>query len=181
MKILIRAAGWLLSALGLLSVIEQLDFVRLSAQAEAWLGAFRLLTQRVQPLFSWVDWGWVKLDRYEVDAFMIASVFVTAKLRAYVRSSPDLLALPNRVKAISLLLTFFIIYTIYFLVPCLLLPGPLGVVAMTSIIILNMAPMIFRRLKWGKANPPPIRLFAEEFGGAATVLIGLIVVSELTK
>lgn len=181
MQLIVRLAGWFLSALGLLSLIDDASLLKISGQAEAWLISFRRVTNAIQQLFSWFEWRWMKIEHYEVDCLVIATAFISALMRAFIRSNPRYLEYPTSVVSLSVSVSLLIVIFFFWFIPCFFMPGVFGVLLTTAITAANVLPTFFRRLSWGRNEPPWARIFVEELCGVFAVAAAAVIVSEMTS
>ncbi len=120
--------GWVLGAFSLLYLIDELSPARLYGALERWMDAYAALVARVSDFaLGWIDFRWMDISDAESHILILASVLVSAYVRAEWRTERF-----NGQGVISLVfmaLYFFLVYVAVFVVaPAVLLPGIFGLV-----------------------------------------------------
>lgn len=117
--------GWLLSALSVLSIADNLDRGVISGQLSKWVTAYSSVVYRIwNTLFGWVDIYWISISELEMHLLTISVILISAIGRAsyisYLSHAKDQSKAIHKAFDVvgSLLLLAFL--------PALLLPGKLG-------------------------------------------------------
>lgn len=131
-----RILQWLLSALGLLSLIDSLSLVKLYGQLAQWMETYRNMIRFIsEQLFGWANWRWIGLSEFEANYLIIAltpiSAFCYAQARFRLIEKRDLGTDSKPAQfigvGIATLLAIMNTTIVYVLIPCLLLPPYWGV------------------------------------------------------
>lgn len=168
-----RVLGWILGALSILNLVEDLNLTRIAGFLQQWLDAYSALTRFISDvLFGWIDFGWVSLSQAEANVMVLASVVSAAFSRAYARpqiaSKADAIVLPAMYTAILVL--------IFVLLPALLLPGSLGLTGAGGGLGLILA-LAFLTKRQTDDRIPPAANVAQELVGVAGIAAILIAAS----
>ena len=79
--------GWVLGGLSLLNLIEELSPLKVLGKLKTWLDAYTSIVNDVGTfLFGWIDFGWIAIDQLEVHVLVIATILVSAYVRADIRA-----------------------------------------------------------------------------------------------
>lgn len=116
--------GWIMGGLSFLNLIRDLAPIKLYGLLAEWVGAYALLVKRLTDfLFGWIDWHWMNVTEAEGHVFILAIILASAGLRAELGlRKHKLSALRTSTPAVALFLSLVIL-------PMIVIPGPVGVVA----------------------------------------------------
>lgn len=165
-----RVFGWVLGALSILNLVEDLNLARIVGFLQQWLDAYSALTRFISEVFfGWIAFGWVSLTQAEANVLIIASVIGAAFARAYARpqitSKIEAFALPAMYTAILVVLLVML--------PALLLPGRAGLTGAGFGLGLILALAFLTKRRPGDRIPPATNVVQELVGvvGLAAILI----------
>lgn len=168
-----RIFGWVLGALSVLNLVEDLNIARIAGFVEQWLEAYAAMIRAVTAfVFGWISFGWVSLTEPEAHILVVASVLAAAFARAYARpqvaTKLDAFLLPAMYA--SLMTTLLV------LLPALLLPGRAGYVG-AGIGLALILSVSFLTGRTPEEKIPSRRAVASELVGVAGIAAILVAAS----
>lgn len=165
-----RIFGWVLGALSVLNLVEDLNLARIVGFVEQWLAAYAAMIRAITGfVFGWISFGWVSLSESEAHMLVVASVFAAAFARAYARpqisTKLDAFVLPAMYSGLMVL--------ILVLIPALLLPGDAGVNGAGIGLALILSVSFLTSRAPGERIPPARAVLSELVGvvGVAAILV----------
>lgn len=165
-----RIFGWVLGALSVLNLVEDLNLARIAGFVEQWLAAYAAMVRAITGfVFGWISFGWVSLSEPEAHVLLVASVFAAAFARAYARpqivTRLDAFVLPALYSSLMVL--------ILVLLPALLLPGSAGLNGAGIGLALILSVSFLTSRAHGERIPPARAVWSELVGvaGVAAILI----------
>jgi len=132
---ILRAFGWLIGALSLLNLIDDLSPVILYGRLDRWVKAYSEFVSDVSDfLFGWIDLWWISISETESHLIIIGMIFLMTCIRVGLKPETKNMSDSPYIEIAVLVIVYFS----SFVLPALILPGwggSVGVVLFGYIII----------------------------------------------
>lgn len=170
-----RPIAWALSGLGFVSLIDDLDLVKITGWGRDWLDAYQYTVERISGfLFGWIDWWWLGVSTSEAHALVLSIVLVVGVLRGV----SELLARygtggGESDTAVALGHVFYLLVWCTSLVAAVLLPDPLG----WPLLLLTALAVVFLELVVRQTGSAPF--VPQHLSGTLLVFVVIVALDKM--